>query len=131
MVKKTRHDSNEVKTDIKVQVVPRSSRNQIIVDENDVFKLKVTAPPVEGKANKGANTPTRGKRTTACATWEEHDEGSLVWTVQEAGDRLRISRQSAYELVRQGRIPAIRLGRRLAVPKAALRQMLEEGHWQR
>jgi uncharacterized protein (TIGR00251 family) len=52
MVKKTGRDSNEVKTDIKVQVVPRSSRNQIIVDENDVFKLKVTAPPVEGKANK-------------------------------------------------------------------------------
>jgi uncharacterized protein (TIGR00251 family) len=44
--------SSEVRTDIKVQVVPRSSRNQIIVGENDVFKLKVTAPPIEGKANK-------------------------------------------------------------------------------
>ena len=45
-------NSSEVKTDIKVHVVPRSSRNQILVGENDVFKLKVTAPPIEGKANK-------------------------------------------------------------------------------
>ena len=37
---------------IKVKVLPRSSRNQIIGKERDLFKVKLTSPPVEGKANK-------------------------------------------------------------------------------
>ena len=37
---------------IKVKVLPRSSRNQIIGREGDLFKVKLTSPPVEGKANK-------------------------------------------------------------------------------
>ncbi|UCF82827.1 MAG: YggU family protein [Desulfobacteraceae bacterium] len=39
------------KTIIQVKVVPRSSRNMIISEEKGVFKIKLTAPPVEGKAN--------------------------------------------------------------------------------
>lgn len=39
-------------TIIKVKVLPRSSRNQIAGKEDDIFKVKLTAPPVEGKANK-------------------------------------------------------------------------------
>ncbi len=39
-------------TVIKVKVLPRSSRNQITGREDDIFKIKLTAPPVEGKANK-------------------------------------------------------------------------------
>ncbi len=35
-----------------VKVLPRCSRNQIIGKENGVFRVKLTAPPVEGKANK-------------------------------------------------------------------------------
>ncbi len=41
-----------VKNDIKIKVLPRSSGNRIIGREGDVFKVKVTAPPVEGMANK-------------------------------------------------------------------------------
>ena len=52
MSPKIGRSSGEVKADIKVQVVPRSSRNQIIGREDDVFKIKLKAPPVEGKANK-------------------------------------------------------------------------------
>jgi uncharacterized protein (TIGR00251 family) len=37
---------------IKVKVLPRSSTNQIIGQEGDLFKVKLTSPPVEGKANK-------------------------------------------------------------------------------
>ena len=44
--------SGQVKTDIKVKLLPRSSRNQIMGSENDVFKVKVTSPPVDGMANK-------------------------------------------------------------------------------
>lgn len=37
---------------INVKVIPRASRNQIVGKENAAFKIKLTAPPVEGKANK-------------------------------------------------------------------------------
>lgn len=46
-------------------------------------------------------------------------------TVQQAGEALGISRSSAYDAVRSGTIPAIRLGRRLVVPTAALRTMCQ------
>ena len=40
------------KTVIKVKVLPRSSINRIFCEGKGVFKVKLTAPPVEGKANK-------------------------------------------------------------------------------
>jgi excisionase family DNA binding protein len=45
-------------------------------------------------------------------------------SVERAGELLGVSRASAYESVRRGEIPAIRLGKRLVVPTAALRRML-------
>ncbi|MCP4668216.1 MAG: YggU family protein [Deltaproteobacteria bacterium] len=44
--------TDQVRADIKVKVLPRSSANQIVGREEGVFKVKLTAPPVEGKANK-------------------------------------------------------------------------------
>jgi len=38
--------------DIRVKLVPRSSKNQIVGREGDLIKIKVTAPPIEGQANK-------------------------------------------------------------------------------
>ena len=38
-------------TFIQIKVLPRSSRNQIIGSDDGVFRVKLTAPPVEGKAN--------------------------------------------------------------------------------
>ncbi len=35
-----------------VQVHPKGARNSVIRCENGVWHLKITAPPVEGKANK-------------------------------------------------------------------------------
>jgi len=52
MSPKTGRSASQIKTDIKVRVVPRSSRNQIIGVEDGIFKIKLTAPPVDGKANK-------------------------------------------------------------------------------
>ncbi|MGH4008284.1 MAG: helix-turn-helix domain-containing protein [Pseudonocardiaceae bacterium] len=49
-------------------------------------------------------------------------------TVEQAGAVLGISRSSAYDAVRSGTIPAIRLGRRLVVPTAALRNMCQLGN---
>jgi excisionase family DNA binding protein len=48
----------------------------------------------------------------------------MTVTVEEAGQMLGISRNSAYGLAKSGGLPTIRLGRRLVVPKAALTRML-------
>jgi excisionase family DNA binding protein len=41
-------------------------------------------------------------------------------TAPEAAKQLRISRSLAYELVARGRIPAIRLGRAIRIPRGSL-----------
>jgi excisionase family DNA binding protein len=48
-----------------------------------------------------------------------------VFTVEEAAQLLGISRSFAYEAVEHGDIPSMRIGRRILVPKAALRRFLE------
>jgi excisionase family DNA binding protein len=50
-----------------------------------------------------------------------------VLTVEEAARVLRVGRNAAYELVRQGVVPSIRLGRRLLVPKLGLLRLLSGG----
>lgn len=46
-------------------------------------------------------------------------------TVTVAGAILGISRGAAYQAARNGQLPTLRIGRRLVVPTAQLRQMLE------
>jgi excisionase family DNA binding protein len=50
---------------------------------------------------------------------------TLTITVEEAAALLRIGRNLAYEAVRRGELPAIRVGRRLLVPRQALERLLE------
>ena len=45
-------ESKMVKTDIKIRLLPRSSHNQVVGRKGDEIRVKVTAPPVNGKANK-------------------------------------------------------------------------------
>jgi excisionase family DNA binding protein len=52
---------------------------------------------------------------------------SPVLTVEEAGVLLRLSRGTAYEAVRRGDIPVVKIGRRLLVPRARLMAMLSAG----
>lgn len=54
------------------------------------------------------------------------DEQKLTMTVSEAAIALKIGRGLAYEAVRRGEIPAIRIGRRLLVPRRALEKLLED-----
>ena len=50
----------------------------------------------------------------------------LTYTVEEAATALGISRGLAYAMVREGRLPALRLGqRRLIIPRAALEGLLD------
>ena len=48
-------------------------------------------------------------------------------TVEEAARELGIGRGLAYEAVRTGALPALRVGRRLLVPVAALDRLLASG----
>lgn len=47
-------------------------------------------------------------------------------SVEEAGRLLGVSRNTAYECVKSGHLPVIRLGRKIRVPRAALEKMLGE-----
>ena len=47
-----------------------------------------------------------------------------TFSLVEAGQILGIGRSTAYELARKGRLPVLRLGRKLVVPKVALDKML-------
>ena len=40
------------KTTIDVKVLPRSSKDEIVGKKDGVYKIKLTAPAIEGKANK-------------------------------------------------------------------------------
>lgn len=51
-------------------------------------------------------------------------EKRLCITVPEAAEMLGISRNFAYELVKQGKIPAIIFGKRKLIPRYALEKML-------
>ena len=53
------------------------------------------------------------------------DELPDVLTVATCARFLGIGRNAAYEAVRRAELPAIRIGRRLLVPKLALKQLLE------
>ncbi len=48
-----------------------------------------------------------------------------VLTVDETAKILRINRTTAYEMVRQKKIPSIKIGRRIIVPKDVLFKWLE------
>ncbi len=47
-------------------------------------------------------------------------------TVEEAAQVLGISRSTAYEAVRRGDLPSIRIGRRYVIPRLVLERMLTQ-----
>jgi len=50
----------------------------------------------------------------------------LCLTVPEAAAMLGISRNFAYDLVKQKQLPVIKFGKRLLIPRAALEKMLDK-----
>ena len=78
---------------------------------NDFEKRKV------GKANGGGGGLPRH---TAI-------EKRLCITVPEAAEMLSLSRNFAYELVKQKKLPVVKFGKRLLIPRVALEKMLEKG----
>jgi uncharacterized protein (TIGR00251 family) len=47
-----RKTKENIYTDFNVRIIPKSSRNEIAGREGYVYRIKVTSPPVDGKANK-------------------------------------------------------------------------------
>lgn len=66
----------------------------------------------------------RGRRDFPC---RDDGEAKLTISVTEAAKMLGISRNFAYELVREHKLPIIKLGKRLLIPRVALVKMLEQG----
>jgi excisionase family DNA binding protein len=56
----------------------------------------------------------------------ESDDPVEVMSVPEAGKKLGLGRNAAYDAAGRGEIPSIRLGRLLKVPKVAFQRMLEQ-----
>lgn len=50
----------------------------------------------------------------------------LAFTVSEAAQALGIGRTHAYDLVRRGSIPHIRIGRCIRIPESALSSWIEQ-----
>ena len=64
-----------------------------------------------------ASSPAAGPTPTSAP-------GRLTLTVEEAAALLGISRAFAYEAVRRGEIPSIRIGRRVLIPRVALDRLV-------
>ena len=56
----------------------------------------------------------------------EPENQPATLTVPAAARLLGIGRSLAYQAVRSGEIPSIRLGQRVMVPKAALQRLLDQ-----
>ena len=57
----------------------------------------------------------------------ELSEERYCMTVPEAAKKIGISRNFAYELVKQKQLPVIRFGKRILIPKIALEKMFGKG----
>lgn len=70
------------------------------------------------------SSPSQGEDTAPDVAVHRTTSEPKILTVEEAGRELGISRGLAYEGVRTGAIPSVRIGRRLLVPRAALDRLL-------
>lgn len=52
------------------------------------------------------------------------EDKRAILTVAEVAELLGISRGTAYEYVRTGELPSVRLGRRLVIPKHRFEELL-------
>lgn len=54
------------------------------------------------------------------------DQVPLVLSVKDVGEVLGIGRNSAYDLIRCGKIKSIRVGKQIRIPKQALIEFLQQ-----
>lgn len=58
--------------------------------------------------------------------YTDFEQLPLVLSVNQLIDVLNIGRNTAYELIRNGRIKCIRVGHQIRVPKEAIQNFLQE-----
>ena len=62
-----------------------------------------------------------------CGWSMKREAERLTYNIEEAGLKLGIGRNHAYEAAHRGDFPTIKIGKRLLVPKAAFDRLLETG----
>ena len=50
-----------------------------------------------------------------------------TYSVDDAADRLGVSRSTVYEAIKRGDIPSIKIGKRIVVPITPLEQLIASG----
>lgn len=58
----------------------------------------------------------------------DDDRDDVLLTAEEAADLLRLNRNTLYELVREGQVPALRLGRSLRFHRGRLLDFARRGN---
>ena len=53
-------------------------------------------------------------------------EEKLTYSVSEAAEILGIGRSAAYQGIRTGQVPSVKIGKRIIVPKVALQRKLSD-----
>jgi excisionase family DNA binding protein len=66
----------------------------------------------------------KGKRGRQTRRQDPPRDRRRTLTVPEAAEELGISRNSAYDAIRAGELQALRIGKRLLVPRAVLDRLL-------
>jgi excisionase family DNA binding protein len=62
-----------------------------------------------------------------CVLADSLPSNKPTYTVAEAAEAVGISRNAAYEAVRRGQIPSLRVGGRILIPRERLLQVLRAG----
>lgn len=88
---------------------------------DDIAHLRDALADLVDTAAPSRAMPAPGRAAGAAPTTAA---GRLTLTVEEAAGILGISRAFAYEAVRRGEIPSIRIGRRVLVPRVALDRLV-------
>lgn len=55
----------------------------------------------------------------------DYEKIPLVLTIEEAAEILRLKRTTAYALAKSGKLPTIRFGRQVRVPRDALLKLIK------
>jgi len=84
----------------------------------------ITAGPAAGRSRSLPPRNDDGGRFGGDIGQSAAIDRPLVLSVDDAAYLLHISRGLAYELVARGELPAIRLGRRIVIPRVALEELL-------
>ena len=59
-------------------------------------------------------------------TYTHYDQLPLILSVDELANILGIGRNTAYDLIRCGRIRSVRIGHKIKIPKDSLLEFLQE-----